>query len=138
MSALTLRRTEEVMTRSLHTIDESERLVTAARLMSEKRIHALFVPGARPGESLGVISLKDIVQILAHEEVEALAAMTVADVVIRPVITVPASMSIRECLRLMRMTGIRRAPVLKNDEVIGIISSSDILRAILADPAVAS
>ncbi len=40
----------------------------------------------------------------------------------KPVITVRPEMSIRHCARLFEQFGISHAPVLENDQVIGIIS----------------
>ncbi|MCA9322475.1 MAG: CBS domain-containing protein [Planctomycetes bacterium] len=127
------RRVVDLMTRGIHEIDHDRPLLEAARAMQKNHIHALFVPPARPQDSLGLITMKDIVQILAHEDEEALADMLVEDVMTRPAITIPGDMSVRDALRMMRMCGIRRAPVLHQGGIGGVFTYSDILRAILGD-----
>ena len=54
----------QLMTRELVTIPAHETLRTAAALMSERQLHCLFVPPAEPGRCLGILTAKDIVQIL--------------------------------------------------------------------------
>lgn len=46
-----------------------------------------------------------------------------------PVITVPPTMPINEALNLMRSEHIRRAPVIKNGKLVGIVSAKDLLNA---------
>jgi acetoin utilization protein AcuB len=55
--------------------------------------------------------------------------MLVGDRMSKPVITVPPDMPINEALNLMRKEHIRRAPVVQNGKLIGIISDEDLLNA---------
>ncbi|MEZ0395889.1 MAG: CBS domain-containing protein [Anaerolineales bacterium] len=55
--------------------------------------------------------------------------MLVGERMSHPVITVPPEMPIQEALNLFRSEHIRRAPVVKNGKMVGIVSESDILNA---------
>ena len=50
-----------------------------------------------------------------------------------PVFYVSAEMTIEECIALMTDKGIRHLPVLDDRELEGILSSRDLLRAIIAE-----
>ncbi|WP_420627394.1 CBS domain-containing protein [Candidatus Leptofilum sp.] len=50
-----------------------------------------------------------------------------------PVITVPPEMSLPDCLKLMKQEHIRRAPVVENGRLIGIVSDKDLLNASPSD-----
>jgi acetoin utilization protein AcuB/CBS domain-containing protein len=62
-----------------------------------------------------------------------LAELRVGDVMTRPAICVPAQTNLRDCINLMRMSSVRRLPVLDGTTVIGVLSSTDIFRRALAD-----
>jgi CBS domain-containing protein len=51
----------------------------------------------------------------------------------RPAICVPAQTNLRDCINLMRMSSVRRLPVLDGTSVIGVLSSTDIFRRALAE-----
>jgi acetoin utilization protein AcuB len=55
--------------------------------------------------------------------------MLVGDRMSKPVITVPPEMPINEALNMMKKDHIRRAPVLQNGKLIGIVSDKDLLNA---------
>ena len=55
--------------------------------------------------------------------------MLVGDRMSKPVITVPPEMPINEALNLMKKEHIRRAPVVQNGKLIGIVSDEDLLNA---------
>lgn len=55
--------------------------------------------------------------------------MLVGDRMSKPVISVPSDMPINEALNLMKKERIRRAPVMNNGKLIGIVSDKDLLNA---------
>lgn len=48
----------------------------------------------------------------------------------KPVVTLAPGLGVRYCARLMKNLGIRRAPVLEGDELVGVVSHTDIFRAL--------
>ncbi len=53
--------------------------------------------------------------------------VNVYEIMLKPVITVSPQMDIRYCARLFDRFNILRAPVVENDDVIGIVGFSDIV-----------
>jgi len=119
----------QLMTDGPIVIDASETLRSAARLMTEKHLHCLLVP-AEPGRLVGVITSKDIIQVLCEGETEMLDQLRVRDVMTSPALCVPEELVIDDCLRLMRMSGVRSVPVLRGLTPVGILSFTDVLRAV--------
>ena len=120
---------QDLMVRQLVTIESRSTLREAARLMHTRRIHCLLVPAEDPGGPVGVITTKDIVQVLCDADSSALDQLRVADAVTMPAVSVQHLLGVVDCIRLMRMTGVRSAPVLDGMTLVGLISFSDVLRA---------
>jgi CBS domain-containing protein len=119
----------KLMTEGPIMIDPAETLRSAARLMSEKHLHCLLVP-AEPGRVVGVITSKDIIQVLCEGESELLDQLQVKDAMTAPALCVQEELLIDDCLRLMRMSGVRSVPVVRGLTPVGILSFSDVLRAV--------
>ena len=122
-----------LMATNVVTIPPSETLRNAAVLLDRHHIHCLVVPATEPGNCVGVIATKDIVQILGEGESAVLDQLRVADAMSTPAVSVQKDFTISDCLRLMRMSGVRSAPVLDGTTLVGMLSFSDILRAIAAE-----
>lgn len=118
----------QLMTEAPIMVDPNETLRSAARLMTEKHLHCLLVP-AEPGRVVGVITSKDIIQVLCEGEVEMLDQLRVSDVMTAPALCVQEELMIEDCLRLMRMSGVRSVPVVRGLTPVGILSFTDVLRA---------
>ena len=129
MSIATLK-VHDLMSRQIVTIDSKATLRAAARLMHTRRIHCLLVPGENPESPVGVITTKDIVQVLCEADVSVLDTLHVEDAVTRPALSVQHKLAVVDCIRLMRMTGVRSAPVLDGMSLVGLISFSDVLRTV--------
>lgn len=124
----------QLMTRAPLTIAPSATLLEAAVMLSERKLHCLLVPGEQ-GRLVGVITSKDIVQILCDEELDVLNQLRVEDAVTAPAISVQEDFKIVDCLRLMRMCGVRSVPVLRGLTPVGILSFTDILNAAVSEGA---
>jgi len=115
----------EIMQRDLLTAPAGESLRTAALMMRERRVRCLLVPPTRSGDGVGILTSKDVVQVVMQEGGECLDELCVADVMTRPAISVQADMAVEECFQLMRSTSVRRMPVQHGSELVGLISCSD-------------
>ena len=118
-------RVRDLMNSSVKTVVESLPLPHAARLMHETHVSSLVVEKADEHDALGMLTRKDIVNALALPE---MSTLLVRDVMTKPAITVNPELSILHCIRLMRMTGVRRVPVVQDGRVVGILSNSDLFR----------
>ncbi len=119
-----------LMTRDVLKIASDQSLKTAAALMHAHHVHCLIVPDADETRCVGIITAKDIVQILCDSEPQLLGQLRVADALTTPAITVQKDFSVVDCLRLMRMSGVRSVPVLDGSTLVGLLSFSDVLRVV--------
>jgi len=118
----------ELMTKQPIVIEPTETLRVAASRMLEHGIHCLLVPGPA-GHSIGIITSKDVVLVLCEGESELLDQLRVADAMTTPAISVQKEFLVGDCIRLMRMSGVRSVPVLDGLTPVGILSFTDVLRA---------
>lgn len=116
----------QLMTPNPLMIAPTATLKAAALIMTQKKLHCLLVPSEN-GHCVGVITSKDIVQILCDGEPDLLDQLQVADAQTTPAITVQEQFLVVDCLRLMRMSGVRSVPVLRGLTPIGILSFTDVL-----------
>jgi nucleotide-binding universal stress UspA family protein/predicted transcriptional regulator len=135
----------DVMTGDVLTLRDDESLVVALRKLVRRRASGAPVLDA-DGRLVGVISQRDIMA--WHERTfEALAEQSgpapddylrrLRTEQIRTVMTtsptsVPESTSLRAAMALLRERGIHRLPVTRDGHVVGIITGSDLMLAMLA------
>jgi predicted transcriptional regulator len=122
-----------LMNKDLATISPAETLRVAARRMAEQRLHCLLIPASEPNRCMGIITAKDIVQILCESETQVLDQLRVADAMTVPAISVQKDFAIIDCVRFMRMSGVRRVLVLDGVKPVGLLSFTDVLRAVARD-----
>jgi CBS domain-containing protein len=108
----------EIMTRHVVTVTEDTPLLEVASLLSERRISAVPVCGP-DGAPVGLVSEFDL---LARE------GNTAKDVMTPGVISVTEDTDVEEARFLLIERKIKRVPVLRGRQLIGIVSRSDIVR----------
>lgn len=126
-------RAKDVMSTEVQWTECHENLRAAGQRMVKHGIRALLVAGPEPSDLPGIVTSKDIVNLLGAQDPAVLGELQVGDVMTRPAICVPAQTNLLDCINLMRMAGIRRMPVLDGTTVIGLLSTSDIFRRTLAE-----
>ena len=107
------------------TIDIFSTLKAAAELMSNRRIAALVV--TENGVAVALLSERHIVEVFAHQGKFA-EEMRVRQVIDRQLITVSPEDTIKRAMSLMTHTRIRHLPVMKESELIGIVSLGDVVK----------
>lgn len=119
----------ELMTKDFATIDGNASLREAGALMVQRHIHGLLVPARDPDRCVGVITIKDVVQALCEGDPAVLDTLQVVDAATMPAVSVQKDFRIGDCLRLMRMSGVRSVPVLDGVRPVGLLSFTDVVRA---------
>jgi predicted transcriptional regulator len=125
----------DLMSRTLHTIKESEPISAAIQKMTATRVSALVVEKAHERDAYGVLTRKDIV-VEAAEGWDGLAALKVHDLATKPAVEIQAGVGIKHAVRLMRLVGVRRLLVMEGDRLVGVISNSDVFRRVAQDAAI--
>lgn len=114
-----------VMSSPVITIDENETAGKAARLMDKHNVGCIVVIG-KEGKPLGVITERDLViRVLARNSQPS--KLVVKEVMTSPLITVDPDEPLSEAARRMSRLNIRRLGVMYKGNLVGLISSKDIL-----------
>lgn len=123
---------EQLMRECVPVVDAEATIREAAQDMVKKGCQSLVVPMADDSlRSPGIITIKDIVQLLGEVASTALDELRVRDVMTQPVICVTTATSIVDCINLMRMTGVRRLLVTQDTQPVGMLSYGDVLQYVV-------
>lgn len=114
---------EEIMTPDPRTVDATDTIADAARVMRDSDIGDVVV--VEDGQVSGIVTDRDIV-IRAVADARDSGSTTVADVCTTGVETIEPDASLDDAVRLMREKNIRRLPVTKNGRPVGIVSLGDL------------
>jgi CBS domain-containing protein len=129
MNILTLR-AADLMSSDIKTIDPEASVAEAVATMNRHRIHCLLILPSSPSRGIGVIACKDVIHMLADGGVETLKEIRVSEAMTTPAVTVPSDLCIEDCVNLMRMVGVRTVPVVESNRPVGILSFTDVLKAL--------
>jgi len=117
----------DVMSKNVATISPNETVVSAAKMMSEKRVSCLAVMDG--GQVAGILTETDMLRRVArngkhfyHSTLEQIMSGTVK--------SVSGDMSVLEASNIMSETRIKRLPVLEQGKLVGIVTQTDLVRAL--------
>jgi CBS domain-containing protein len=135
---------QDIMTRDVVTVGPEADLRDVATIFLEKGISGLPVCGVQR-ELLGIVSEGDILvkeggprdasgllgRLLGADAKSArkARALKVKDAMTAPVVTISPYASVSEAARRMSDLGIKRLPVVRAGELVGIVSRTDLVRA---------
>ena len=108
-------------------IDFTDDLAAAAKLLTKHRIGALVVLGV-DGRLAGILSERDIVRAMAESGSSTALQLPVAQVMTRNVSTCDVNDSISSVMDRMTKGKFRHMPVLDKDRLAGMISIGDVLK----------
>ncbi|MFM7660638.1 MAG: CBS domain-containing protein [Betaproteobacteria bacterium] len=101
----------------------------AMDLMIEKHIHCLVV--YESNQMCGIISDRDYAHKIVAKGLDP-TQVTVGEIMTRHVITIDRAATIADCMKIMSEHRFRHLPVAENDQVIGMISMTDVMRVMMA------
>ncbi len=117
----------EVKQQDVATISQERSVADALQLLKERGIGALVVTGPTP-PLVGIFSERDAVRALATSGADALN-MTVAQLMSTDVKTCDVTTTVTELMGLMTERRIRHLPVVHDQQVVGMISIGDVVKA---------
>jgi len=116
---------KDVMTSPVITIDEDESSYKAAQLMDQNDVGCIVVT-SKEEKPLGIITERDFVtRVLAKNTLPS--KITAKKVMTSPLITIEPDETLSEAARRMSRLNVRRLGVMYKGNLVGIISSKDIL-----------
>jgi CBS domain-containing protein len=142
-------RARDVMTLAVYTVKPTTSVKEVARLFVERRISAVPVVDDQ-GRIVGIVSEGDLVHrseistqrrhpwwlvLMAGDEGLALDyikahAKQVADIMTRKVITAEPDTPLQEIAAVLEKYGIKRLPIVRNGQLVGIVSRANLVQAI--------
>lgn len=113
------------------TVSDGATLLDTAKILDDARIGAIVAIDDQ-GAVCGVLSERDIVRQIARNGGSALD-MTVADSMTRDVITAAPSDTLEKSLAIMTDRRIRHLPVVRDGDLVGIVSIGDLVKWKIAE-----
>jgi acetoin utilization protein AcuB len=127
-----------VMRTDLKTVAPETTLVAAQEILEQEKINHLLIVD-RNNELMGIVSDRDLKKSWAssattlskNELIYLLDQVTVAAIMTRKTLTISPATTIERAALLMNQHNINALPVLEDDELVGIITSRDVMGVLL-------
>lgn len=126
MSMLMKRVTEIMSEGPVDVVEKGLNVFYAANVMRERARGSLVV--VEDGRPVGIITERDIVRRVVAEG-RSPSATKVGDIMSTPLISVGPEATVAAAVKIMYENGIRRLPVVENDRVVGMLTVTDLARA---------
>lgn len=111
-------------------IDPNANAIDAIKQMTAKNIGSMLV--IEQGKVLGIISEKDFSKNVIMQD-RLNEVVHVREVMSTPVVAVKPEQSIEEGMSIMTEKRVRHLPVMQGDELVGLVSIGDLVKAIIAE-----
>jgi CBS domain-containing protein len=115
----------DIMTRQIATADPDTSLLECARRMVKRKIGSLVIVNGK--KLAGFISVQDILWAIIKKSKEDLSKIKASEISPRKLITIQPDATLEEAVDKIRKYKFHRLPVVKNGEVLGMITLRDIL-----------
>ncbi len=116
---------ENLITRSAATVCQSDTVADAAQIMKDRDVGSVVV--VEDKKVVGILTDRDIVLRVGTDGHGSLG-VPVSSVMTRMPLCLSANVDVEQCLERMETHGVRRIPIVDDDdELIGVVSLDDIL-----------
>jgi CBS domain-containing protein len=115
----------DLMTRYPITAKPSITLLDAAKVLVKKRVGSLLLVTNK--RLVGIISKQDILWALIKKTKEDLPNIKAIDISPKKIATIRPDATIEEALKKMKKLKFQKLPVINNQELVGLITTADIL-----------
>jgi CBS domain-containing protein len=116
----------KVMSKKVVTTAETDSVFDACKLLRDHKIGSLIIISEK--KAVGIITERDVIERVICNEKDP-KATKVKDVMSRPLITVDSLLPVGEAAKLMSEKKIKKLGVVTHGRLIGVITTSDIVRA---------
>jgi len=114
------------MVKDVITIDHNKTVLDACNIYKEYRIGCLVVTDK--GSCIGIVTERDLIErtICLHRDPEK---TEIGDIMSADIKTVHALATLEKAIKIMKENNIKKLPVVQNNEIVGIITVTDISQA---------
>ena len=113
-----------------HILSVAPRATVLAALQCMAENHIGFLPVVENGALAGVLSERDCARRLVLRQLAA-ESTAVSEIMTTRVYSVPPQTKLPECVRLMHDNEIRHLPVMRGNEIIGVLSVREVMGALI-------
>lgn len=123
---------ENVMTPvdKLVTIDPMATVRDTLKLMKEHQVRSVIVEKSSENGAYGLITFKNILQSIVAEDGD-IDLLNVYDIAVMPAFSVSAKLDVQYAAKMMVNSSIKRLLVIDNNKLLGILTMSDIIEALM-------
>ena len=115
----------DVMTKNPRVVRRDTSVQEVVATMNKFNISSVIV--VQEERPVGIITHKDIISKIVQPRIPP-DAVTAREVMSAPVVTISEDASIEEAAKLMAKKRIKKLPVVRDDKLVGIITSRDLVR----------
>jgi len=117
----------DIMSSPVITVGIDAKVIDAAKIMARNKKGCVIV--MKGEKAVGIITERDLLERVLAEGKDY-SKMVVEEVMSSPLISIGKNTPILEAMRIMRRHDIRRLAVIEGDQLVGIITDKDILKAV--------
>ncbi|MBE0494986.1 MAG: CBS domain-containing protein [Campylobacterales bacterium] len=122
---------EEIMKKNVTTVEPNASLKEALQVMKAKRLHCLIVNKTYESDAYGIITNTQILKKILAEDGD-IELLNVYDIYKKPAFAVSAKVDVKHAARLMLSHGVKRVVVTDNNELQGVLSTTDLTAYLLS------
>ncbi|HNZ51916.1 MAG: Inosine-5'-monophosphate dehydrogenase [Candidatus Diapherotrites archaeon ADurb.Bin253] len=115
----------DIMTREPLVISPNANLLECAKKMVKKKTGSLLLVEKK--KLIGLISTQDILWALVKKSQKDLSSIQAKDISPKKIAVIKPSATLEEALKKMKKSRFERLPVIDNNELVGLITTKDIL-----------
>ena len=116
----------DIMAKNIKTVKPDDTVHAAVQKMNKFDIGSVIVVSS--GRPVGIITETNIMRRIVEPRMDP-ATVWVKDIMSSPLTTIDENSAVEEAAKIMVEKRINRLPVMKGDKLVGLISSSDIVKA---------
>ncbi|MGQ9679339.1 MAG: CBS domain-containing protein [Candidatus Bathyarchaeia archaeon] len=115
----------DVMTRNVKTVRTDDTVLEAVSKMNKFRIGSVVVTSN--GRPVGIVTERNILERIVEPRLDPMVVQ-IKDIMSSPLITIDQNAGVDEAVEIMAKRKIKKLPVVDEDKLVGILSTSDIVR----------
>ena len=129
----TIIRVRDVMKTDVDIMDGMRTVTEAMNAMKFRDTRTIIVDKRHDDDEYGVVMFRDLAKRVLARDLSP-NRVNIYEIMSKPVLSVSPEMDIRYCTRLFDRFGLSRAPVLEHNNIVGLVSYTDIvLKGLLAE-----
>lgn len=116
----------DIMMRNVKTVRTDDSALDAVVKMNKFRIGSVIV--TNNGRPVGIITERNILERIVEPRLDP-STVRAKDIMSSPVITIDPNAAVEEAAQIMARKHIKKLPVVDGGKIVGVVSTSDIVRA---------